>query len=89
MLSLSWLQELPGEASFVTEGSEASFVTATSHAAPAGSVVSDLEYASLIDEAEDELQNEAVYGQVRLEWLAMHVLSHVKHQCVGDTETTA
>lgn len=59
----------------MTEGSEASFVTAASHAAPARSVVSDLEYASLDDEAEEDFQNEAAYGQVRLELLAM--LFHV------------
>lgn len=67
MLSLSRLQEPPGEASFVTEGSEASFVTAASHAAPARSVVSDLEYASMEDETEEDFRNEAAYGQVRLE----------------------
>ena len=76
MVSLSWLQEA-GEVSVVTEGSEASFATAVSHAAPAGSVVSDLEYASLDDEVGDDLQNEAVYGQVSREWLASHVLSYV------------
>ena len=64
-MSLLSFQEPPGEASFVTEGSEASFVTAASHAAPAGSVVSDLEYASLDDEAEEDFHDETVHGQVR------------------------
>lgn len=63
----SFLPQEPGEAPFVADGSEASFVTAASGAVPAGSVVSDVEYASLDDEADDELQNEALYNQVRLD----------------------
>ena len=69
---LSSLQEPPGETSFVTEGSEASFVTAASHAAPAGSVVSELDYASLDDEAEEDFHYETVHGQVSLhDWLCI------------------
>lgn len=60
----SFLPQESAEAPLVAEGSEASFVTAASHAVPAGSVVSDLEYASLDDEADDEVQNEALYNQV-------------------------
>lgn len=63
----SLLPQEPGEGTFVAEGSEASFVTAASHAVPAGSVVSDLEYASLDDEADDEPEHEALYNQVRLD----------------------
>lgn len=61
------LPQEPGEAPFAAEGSEASFVTAASQAVPAGSVVSDLDYASLDDEADDEVQHEALYNQVRLD----------------------
>lgn len=46
------------------ESSEESFVTAASYAAPAASVVTDLDYASLEDESDDENRNEALQQQV-------------------------
>ncbi|KAL3150491.1 hypothetical protein ABBQ32_000312 [Trebouxia sp. C0010 RCD-2024] len=53
----------PSESAFVAESSEESFVTAASHAAPAASVVTDLDYASLEDESDDENRNEALQQQ--------------------------
>ncbi|KAL0024653.1 hypothetical protein WJX77_006333 [Trebouxia sp. C0004] len=43
------------EAPFEVDASEGSFVSAVSHAAPANSVVSDTEYASIADEPADQL----------------------------------
>ena len=43
-----------GQDEFEAEGSEASFVSAVSHAAPAGSVASDADFASLMDEFPDD-----------------------------------
>ena len=51
----------------MAEGSEASFVSAVSRAAPGGSVVSDVEYASLADDAAIEEEQEAyLHAQVDL-----------------------
>lgn len=48
------------------ESSEESFLTAASHAAPAASLVSDLDYASLEDESDEENRDEALQQQVRV-----------------------
>ena len=60
------MQKASGTA-FLPEGSEGSFVSAASRAAPTGSVVSDMEYASVVDDATvDEEQDNASYQEVRL-----------------------
>ena len=61
----AFIQE-DNEPSFEVDASEGSFVSAASRAAPAASVVSDTEYASIADEPADQLPeaSHSLVGQV-------------------------
>ncbi len=70
------------EEAYEAEASEGSFVSAVSRAAPAGSVVSDMEYASVVDEPLDDL-DETIHDVVsRLYSDALCAASACAPQCV-------